>query len=260
MSFTTRGKEYFDDGQKVPSVTTILGSGYPPKLDGAAAREVADYALDHWDELTAEGISKRHDALRWAASRKWRAAAVRGTRIHGYAQQVVAGGDIAPDPEFRAALEQIVQFIDAWGIQPVIVERPVLNRTYGYAGRPDLLATVDAHAGELWLFDFKTGKDVYDSAALQLAAYRHAEVYLDDQEQERPWPAADITRCAVVHVTPDGIRVLPACAGARELTIFRHTAVVARYRDETYSAWKDNRPWPIGKSLDWAPERTEVPA
>jgi hypothetical protein len=141
--------------------------------------------------------------------------------------------------------------LDAWDIQPVIVERPILNRTYGYAGRPDLLAEVGVHGNQLWLLDIKTGKSVYDSHVLQAVAYANAEIYLNDDNAERPWPRAQIVRCAVVHVLPDAVEVVPLAADQRALRTFRHIAEVAKYQRDSTQAFKERRPWPVGRPLDW---------
>lgn len=258
MSFTTRGKEYFDDGQKVPSVTTILNA-YPKQLTKWAAETVAGYAVDHWDELSDRSVSARLRELQDSVWVSRDAAALRGTEIHALGEQLVAGHDVVP-AEHRGPVEAYARFLDAWQIQPVVVERPILNRTFGYAGRPDLLAEVGAHAGELDLFDIKTGKGVYDSHVLQAVAYANAEVYLDDNDEERPWPRDRIARCAVVHVLPDSVEVVPLHADARALRTFRHIAEVAKYMRASSQAYKERRPWPVGRPLDWPQQVEEVSA
>ena len=79
--FTTRGKEYFDDGVKMPSVTTILNA-YPKQLTKWAAETVAGYAVDQWEELGDKSVSARLRELQDSVWATRDAAALRGTEIH----------------------------------------------------------------------------------------------------------------------------------------------------------------------------------
>jgi hypothetical protein len=258
--FTTRGKEYLDDGIKVPSVTTILDA-YPKQLTKWAAETVAGYAVDHWADLNQASPSARLRELEKSVWASRDAAALRGTQIHDMAERLVAGTAVPPD-EYRGPIEAYARFLDRWDVQPVIVERPVLNRTFGYAGRPDLLAEVRSVDG-LALLDIKTGKNVYDSHVLQCVAYANAEIYLDEQGTELSWPREQISRCLVIHVLPDDVEVVPLDADARALRIFRHVAEVAKYMRDSSQAYKERRPWPVGRPLDWPSgpaARTAIPA
>src|SRR5690606_1778475 len=61
-----RGHYYVDeDGTRFDGVTTLLGEGLPkPALVNWAANTTADYAVDHWDELSRNTISERINKLR----------------------------------------------------------------------------------------------------------------------------------------------------------------------------------------------------
>jgi hypothetical protein len=106
-----------------------------------------------------------------------------------------------PD-ELRGHVDNYVQFIDAWKLDPVLVEAVVVNYTRGYAGTFDLIADLDSPTGERQrlLLDIKTGATgVFSETALQLAAYRNAEYYVDADGDEQPMIAVD--GCAAIHVT-----------------------------------------------------------
>ena len=59
--------------------------------------------------------------------------------------------------------------------------------------------------GENVLLDLKTGKGVYDTVALQLAAYGHGSMWTTLLRQ---WFPVNIDSYAVLHLRPDGFRFL----------------------------------------------------
>src|SRR2546426_12762917 len=96
-----KGHSYVDaNGAKVPGVTTILGDGVPkPALINWAAKTTAEYAVDHWEDLSALGPSARLKELNGARFADRDAAARRGTEVHGLAERLVAGAEVeVPEP------------------------------------------------------------------------------------------------------------------------------------------------------------------
>jgi hypothetical protein len=245
--FVKRGKRYFIDGEPIPSVTTILHDGYPaPALVTWAMRTTAGYAVDRWDELAALPVSERLRQLEKAAYASRDAAAMRGTEIHALGEALVHGQPVEIPEQHLGPVEAYARFLDDFDVQPTLTECPVANPDHGWAGTPDLRATL--RGGHDYLLDLKTGKGVYDSHALQLAAYAHASIYLDADGNVRDWTMPE--RVAVIHVRPDSVELLPVDAGPRAYSVFRHASVVARYTRETSDAYKERRPWPIGRALE----------
>ncbi|MBQ1165621.1 hypothetical protein KBZ21_47360, partial [Streptomyces sp. A73] len=70
------------------------------------------------------------------------AAAARGTSIHAYAEQLVAGEEVEAPEEWVGHIESCARVLDDWQIQPVVVERPVASRTWWYSGTPDVIGDV----------------------------------------------------------------------------------------------------------------------
>jgi hypothetical protein len=245
--FTKRGKRYFLDGLPVPSVTTILNEGFPSKaLIAWAARTTAGYAVDQWDELAELPVSERLRVLEKAAWAKRDAAALRGTEIHALGEMLVHGQPVEIPEQHLGPVEAYAKFLDRFDVQPTLTECPVANPAHGWAGTPDLRAVL---GGEFdYLLDLKTGKGVYESHALQLAAYAHAEIYLDGDGNVRTWTRPQ--RVAVVHVTSDSAELLPIDAGDRAYAVFRHASVVARYAREASEAYREHRPWPVGRAIE----------
>ncbi|MBQ1165647.1 hypothetical protein KBZ21_47490, partial [Streptomyces sp. A73] len=72
-----------------------------PKLIDWAAREVAEYVADNWADVESHRDAGREqlvDHLKTRPQKARDAAAARGTSIHAYAEQLVAGEEVeAPE-------------------------------------------------------------------------------------------------------------------------------------------------------------------
>lgn len=193
-----RNHSYRLDGERCPGVTTLLGAGLPaPALVEWAAKTTATYGVENWDHLSTLPLIERWEAMRAARWTIFRAAGLRGTTIHGYAEQVSAGLEVDVPEDYAGPVEAVADLLDDLGITPVLTEVPIVNVDHRYAGTVDLVATIN---GERWLLDYKTGKGVYEKDALQVTAYNHATHYLEGTTLT-PWvPAA---RVGLIHVTPD---------------------------------------------------------
>jgi hypothetical protein len=212
---------------KVPGVTTLLGDGMPKGgLTSWAAGEAAQHAITHWDELSQLGLLDRAKEIQWAWQRTRDAAAGKGTKIHAIAQRLLRGEEVEKPDGLEAHIEQCVRFLDQYEVVEVLSETTVINRAVPYAGTLDLVADMLGHR---YLLDWKTGKNVYAEAALQLAAYSRAEHYLDQDAVEKPMGELGIQRAAVVHVRADGYDVYPMTISDQAFNLFRHVALVGRW-------------------------------
>lgn len=223
-----RGHHYLLDGRKVPGVTTIIGNGLPkPALINWAANTTADYAVDHWDELGKEAPSKRLAILKQARYADRDAAANRGTQVHALAEQLIQGHEVeVPDP-LAGHVESYLKFLDDWQPQPVLVEGVVFSRKHRYAGTLDLVADTALGRG---LWDVKTNRSgPFGEVALQLAAYRYADIYLDEHGDEQPMP--EVEHCGVIWVRGDGYDLVPVTAGEGQHRQFLYCAQVAQFAD-----------------------------
>lgn len=242
--FTTKGKQYFDDRVPIPSVTGILNDSWPKQLTKWAAETVAGYAVENWDELGEKGIAVRLRELEQSVWAKRDAAAMRGTEIHKHGEELALTGRTDVPDEHVGPVRAYADFLKAWDVKPLIVERPVLNRSRGYAGRPDLLALIE---DERWLLDIKTGGNLFESMVLQQAGYANAEIYLDDDGQEREWPRPQ--RCGIVHILPDVAVLKPLTVDARAYRTFLYCAENAKYARDCRAAYTEGRHWPVGPAL-----------
>lgn len=224
--------EYVLAGTKLvgSGVTTILNDGMAkPALVQWSADQAASYAVEHHDELQALPLAKRVDKIRYAHRDTLRTASTRGTDIHSYGEKLVAGVEVqVPDP-IRGPVEQYARLLDAWGIEPIAVETPLANVQYRYAGTADLWCRVGARDGCKALVDIKTGKDVYPETALQLAAYRYADLWQPNGPESESTQVPVVDRVYVAHVMPDDARMVPVVATPAEHRTFLYVQQVAKW-------------------------------
>ena len=217
---------YYEDanGKRIPGVTTILNEGLPkPALINWAANATAEAAVNRWDELTDMGPADRLKILKAARYEDRDAAAKRGTEVHALAEKLMLGQEVTVPDELRGHVEAYVRFLDDWQPEPVLTEVTVVNYTHGYAGTLDMV--MDCRNQRV-LADIKTTRSgIYGETALQLAAYRYAEVYLTaDGEHDLP----DIEDTWAIWVRGDGYSVIPVNTSPAVFDDFRRVAATAR--------------------------------
>ena len=143
------------DGTRVPSVTTYLGVLGKP-------------ALIHWAwQLGVQGLDYRKVRDQ---------AGDTGTLVHYLILCQLKNQE--PDlsyytPQDLASAASPMNKFNEWlkGKQVVtgLLETPLVSETYGFGGTPDFYGWVD---GIGTLLDFKTGREVYQEAFCQVAAYK----------------------------------------------------------------------------------------
>lgn len=185
-------------GEKYVSVTEVLSALSKPALINWAAKTAAALVLndpEQFDtaEKAAAGIYQARDK-----------AADRGTAVHSLVEAVLLGGEIDEEGMAPAILGRLNAFrAFARDVKPRVIETEanVYSQRFRYAGTTDLICDI---GGQTLLVDFKTGLRVYSEAALQLAAYRHADFILtkDPEPLRLPMPAIDAT--AVCLLADDG--------------------------------------------------------
>lgn len=237
-----RGHGYKIDGEKVDGVTTLIKDGLPkPALVGWAARSVAEHVADNLDavlgmrDMGRDAIVAALKEAPWTSRNK---AGARGTEVHGYAERLAAGEEVEVPDHIAGHVEACVAFLDDWKVRPVLTETSVGSRKWRYGGTLDLVADVtrpDGGGEERAILDWKTAASgIWPETAYQLAAYRHAEIYLDDDGAEQPMADLGITCGYGVHIRADGYDVIPVRCDEPVFKAFLHIAWVARHA-------KDNR-------------------
>lgn len=175
-------------------------------------------------------------------------AAGLGTMIHDLADRWILTGQRpdVPHPELKPYVDQLDRWLDVHQPRPILAEATGVNRTYGYAGRMDLVAELYWHGDDAWLptiIDYTTsrtswrwdgGQQVptapYPEKGLQCQAYGRFESVIrwdqsariekmtrgsgrwyfvepDEWKIAQPMPATD--RAAIVHITPEHCNAHP---------------------------------------------------
>jgi len=228
LKFYEASHRYKLDGRWVPGVTTLIKGGLPKELKYWAARYVAEWVADNpgMTDLMAEkgGRDPLVGFLKELPFQFSKEAAVKGTDVHRLAEQLVHGHEVQVPEHLQGYVQSCVAFLDEWGVEPLMTERPIAHRAHWWAGTPDLFARV--RDSRRLLFDYKTsGSGIWPEAAFQESAYRHGEFYLAEDGTEVPVPEVDF--CAAVWLRQDGYDVIPLKADAEVYKEFRHIAFVA---------------------------------
>lgn len=206
LKFYPGNHSYFLDGERVPGVTTIIGVLDKPGLRKWAASSVAEYVADHRDaveHLYAAGRGPMVAALKETPWQQAKDAAARGTNLHDYAEQIVNGEEVDVPEVLVPVVENALGFMEEFAIEPLLVEGCVGSREHRYAGKGDLWA--DSKVGRAY-FDWKSGKRIYPSTALQAVGYCFAE-FTGENGDESPLP--EVEAAYGVHIRADGFDVIP---------------------------------------------------
>jgi hypothetical protein len=183
-----RDRFYTIEGQRLPSVTTILDIIAKPALGPWYAKEERRYfetamlevlsrpgARD--PEFVLAAVAKAVTGVKAADREKQKAAAI-GTAVHAGIEWQLRrqlGEDPGPAPRLPDVAAWGVESWKDWArsvdLAPLAIERTVYCLECGYAGTLDLYARVK---GVLTVLDWKSGKAIYPEAFLQNLAYRHA--------------------------------------------------------------------------------------
>ncbi len=135
-----KGHKYLDaNGARVPGVTTMIDGIRKKAIENWSATVTAEYAVDHWDELSAMSLSQRLKELNRARFLVKDPAANRGTEVHNIAVPLLHGKDVDVPDEIAGHVESLVHFFDAYDVQPVLTEFVVFSHTHGYAGTGDVV-------------------------------------------------------------------------------------------------------------------------
>jgi hypothetical protein len=225
-----RGKwhSYELDGVRLPSVTKLIGDGVPKKnLIDWAARAAAEFAADNLDQLGNLDRAAAVDMIRLAHNRARNTAATKGVDIHALAQRLAEGQAVDVPDTIGGYLDAHVAFLTDWHLETIALEAAVVSRRWAYAGTFDILGTLPGVGA--CVIDIKTGgSGIWPETCLQVAAYRHADAYInaDGHEQPMPQTAAGFG----LQLVDDGTyELVPVESGPDIFAVFLHVAHVAAF-------------------------------
>jgi len=253
MSEPTAERGDFDD--RLWGVTTLgkLGApGNPDALIGWACNQVGRKAVSSLPVLSSMiANGQEDDAVRMLVSARWESnklAIQRGRDLHDAAEMLGLGQPLEDDRE-TPYVEQYRRFLEDFAPKFEMVEAPVYNLTYRYAGTLDTIAVVQDMR---LLWDVKTtdkrptadNRPPYPETALQLVAYRRAELVGLSPALQREWggrryyvydPVApyaempEVDGAAVLVVSPYDYQLVPVRADDEVWQSFLYVREVARW-------------------------------
>jgi hypothetical protein len=240
---------YKIDGKWAIGVTTALKGIPKDALKHWAAKLVAEHVVDNIYDvkkmLDSGGRLPTIYFLKELPNQRRDDAAVRGTDVHALAEKYIKGEPIEVPEHLEAYVRGYAQYIDDWNPATVHEELVVANRAHGYAGTLDSIQDIPTLGRAL--VDYKTSNYVYGEHALQVAAYRHADIYIDTDGNEHPM--LEVDRTFVLHIKPDDYDLIPVETG--DAVFRKYLAAQANYVENVQSKKLDKL---IGLPLE-RPER-----
>lgn len=259
------GQKPADDDERHWSVTTILGCLKAEGLLYWTAEEAAKAAVNSAASLQARIEEEGREAvIKWLRDARFRrakgerTAAELGTEVHAACEAYALTGQ---RPDVDAEVQPFLDQFDRWAqeFQPVYqaAEVTVYSPSYGYAGTCDAFLTV---GGVRCIVDYKSSRKSFDNrgnpttpypeVALQLAAYRHAEMaavwrprrmeqyrrryyLLGAAEREMAVPVPEVDTGLVIHITPDHCDAYPVECGPDIFESFLFVQEAARWQFQT---------------------------
>jgi len=181
-----------------------------------ACRQPTDHYLDDKGKWFHTACYDRWRTLRKVFNDQRIQKADLGSLVHALVEKHILGDPVDPadyPPEVAGRVEAWQRFVTKHEPSFELAEATVFNLTHGYAGTLDIIMDVGGHR---WLVDVKSGTPtVYESHALQLAAYRYAEhVYVGAGVVEA-LPVVD--RCAILFLGEDRFKFEPVDVGVGDL-------------------------------------------
>jgi hypothetical protein len=259
------GQKPADDDERHWSVTTILGCLKAEGLLYWTAEEAAKAAVNSAASLQSRIEEEGREAvIKWLRDARFRrakgerTAAELGTEVHAACEAYALTGQ---RPDVDAEVQPFLDQFDRWAqeFQPVYqaAEVTVYSPSYGYAGTCDAFLTV---GGVRCIVDYKSSRKSFDNrgnpttpypeVALQLAAYRHAELaavwrprrmeqyrrryyLLGQAEREMAVPVPEVDTGLVIHITPDHCDAYPVECGPDIFEAFLFVQEAARWQFQT---------------------------
>lgn len=221
LKFNKGNHTYYDGKKWIPSVTGITG-----KMDDKgglidwAAKAVATCAIEEAAELSRlrrlGDDDAAHDWLWQAANRLRDGKGTSGSDLHDVADRMLSGAEMPEylDPNIKFMAENVTAFMVDYGVTSIHSEVRLYNRTLSYCGTTDDIGIVPQYGQLPLIIDWKTSESMYRSPkfshgknAMQLAAYRGAEIMWWDDKSESDMVDINPEVGLIVMIRPEGYKV-----------------------------------------------------
>lgn len=235
-----------DTGDRIPGVTGINSDGLPKKaLINWAGNATAEYAIDHWDELSELAPSARLKKLQGGRYESRDEAANRGTQVHNMGERLIAGESVVVPDLLRPYVDSYVRFLDEFQLRARHVEALVYSVSHRYVGTFDIFGDIllpdmpeyehlprdeDGFVCNA-LIDAKTNRSgIFGETALQLAGYRFAEfMQPDPKDPDTAFPMPGVTWTGALWIRPNGYSLIPVVADEQQHRAFLYVQQVGQW-------------------------------
>lgn len=235
-----------DTGDRIPGVTGIISDGLPKKaLINWAGNATAEYAIDHWDELSELAPSARLKKLQGGRYESRDEAANRGTQVHNMGERLIAGEAVTVPDLLRPYVDSYVRFLDEFQLRARHVEALVYSVSHRYVGTFDIFGDIllpdmpeyehlprdeDGFVCNA-LIDAKTNRSgIFGETALQLAGYRFAEfMQPDPKDPDTAFPMPEVTWTGALWIRPNGYSLIPVVADEQQHRAFLYVQQVGQW-------------------------------
>ena len=213
-----------DNSERFYRRTTTLLKGFPmPALKYWSAAEVAKYAWERREAWPNMDKASAIEAMKKAPWKRRDSRAIRGTNIHNAIESLSNGMGYPEDltDDERCCVEAVEDMLAKRNTKTLASEVIGFNNVIGYAGTFDHWE-IDKGTGETWLLDWKTGKGVYETYSIQMAAYQNfTHVVLDMKKLQSENKGTEIWEGRVVEWLPEyAMRLAVVHVETHEATLY----------------------------------------
>jgi hypothetical protein len=242
-SQTIDGIRYYTSprtNEKLVSVTSVLSTLDKPALRYWIGKQVATYAVEErstWLPIAEKDPKGALDLIKGSPWRFTENSAQLGSAVHDAVEKRILGENLditTLSDDVKPFIKSYINFEEIFKPTYEMSEATVLSYKYGYAGTLDAIATFNNPELGLvgrYIIDWKTSKSgPYPEAALQMAAYKHADVILLPNGTEVELPECD--GAIVVKLRPRSYEVVPANVDQDTFKYFRHLQMAFKWQHE----------------------------
>ena len=167
FTFEEKRHRYFLDGKALTGITTVLNVIAKPALIGWAARLATEYVRDNLKSL--EELEQVLELAKNAHTRRKEEGGRKGTDVHKWCEEWIAGKDPAIPEEAKEQIAQFMRWVLDEDVKFLESEKRMYSESLWLGGTCDAIALIK---GKKYVVDFKTQDRMWDRVPfLQMAGY-----------------------------------------------------------------------------------------
>lgn len=188
FQFNEKRHQYTLNGEKLPSVTRIIGQKdksfflipWATKLSADYFTEIIKLLINGKLQLVEKDLEELHKKGKNESNRVRDESAKIGTLVHNAIELFIKQGEepIGLPEQAQNAYNAFKKWLKEYDYKETFdIERPLYSRKHFYAGTPDWICRL---GNKIWILDFKTSKALREGIELQLSA--GAQMFEEDRD------------------------------------------------------------------------------